>query len=90
MTKPEYFDGTEWKSFCSEGAPVNIENATSSPFPITGSLIVSEGSINVDLGPELDALAVFNQNGLVTRTGDGTYAGRELIAGNGIEIENKG
>jgi len=88
MTKPEYFDGTEWKSFCSEGAPVNIENATSSPFPITGSLIVSEGSINVDLGPELDALAVFNQNGLVTRTGDGTYAGRELIAGNGIEIEN--
>jgi hypothetical protein len=88
MTKPEYFDGTEWKSFCSEGAPVDVQNEASSPFPITGSLIIKEGTINVDLGPELDALAIFNQNGLVARTGDGTYAGRELIAGNGIEIEN--
>ncbi len=88
MTKPEYFNGTEWKSFCSEGAPVDVQNEASSPFPITGSLIIKEGTINADLGPELDALAIFNQNGLVTRTGDGTYAGRELIAGNGIEIEN--
>lgn len=88
MAKPEYFDGTEWQSCCGDGADVSVQNEPGTPIPITGSLTISAGSVNMTLGAELDALSAFSQNGLMVRTGTGSYAGRTLIAGTGINITN--
>lgn len=56
--------------------------------PITGSLTISAGSVNMTLGAELDALAVLDQTGLIARTGVGSYIGRTLTEGTGINITN--
>ncbi|PFX12434.1 hypothetical protein AWC38_SpisGene23609 [Stylophora pistillata] len=88
MAKPEYFDGVEWQTCCGDGADISVQNEPSTPIPITGSLTISAGSVNMTLGAELDALSAFSQNGLITRTGTGSYVGRSLVAGTGINITN--
>ena len=88
MPKQEYFDGTQWQTCCDEGAEVSVQNEPGTPIPITGSMTISAGSVNMTLGVELDALSVFAQNGIMVRTGTGSYVGRALIAGSGINITN--
>ena len=87
MAKPEYFDGVEWQS-CCDGAEVSVQNEPSTPIPITGSLTISAGSVNMNLGAELNALSAFSQNGIMVRTSIGSYAGRSLVAADGINITN--
>lgn len=87
MAKPEYFDGTGWQT-CCDGAEVSVENAPSTPIPITGSLTIAAGSVDMNLGAELNALSAFAQNGIMVRTGTGSYAGRSLVAADGINITN--
>lgn len=86
MAKPEYFDGTEWRTL-DNGAEVSVQNEPTT-IPITGSLTISAGSVNMTLGVELDALSAFSQNGIMVRTGIGNYAGRTLEAGFGMNITN--
>ena len=87
MAKPEYFDGTEWQT-CCDGAEVSVQNEPSTPIPITGSLTIAAGLVNMNLGAELNALSAFSQNGIMVRTGTGSYAGRSLVAADGINITN--
>ena len=63
MAKPEYFDGVEWQTCCGDGADISVQNEPGTPIPITGSLTISAGSVNMTLGAELDALSAFSQNG---------------------------
>lgn len=88
MPKTEFFDGTEWQNCCGEGADVSVQNAAGTDIPITGSLTISAGSVNMTLGAELEALSAFAQTGLIARTGVGSYVGRTLTAGTGINITN--
>ena len=88
MPKQEYFDGTQWQACCNEGAEVSVENEAGTPIPITGSMTISAGSVNMNLGAELNALSAFSQNGIMVRTGTGSYAGRSLVAAAGINITN--
>lgn len=87
MAKPEYFDGTQWQT-CCDGAEVSVQNEPSTPIPITGSLTIAAGLVNMNLGAELNALSAFAQNGIMVRTGTGSYAGRSLVAADGINITN--
>jgi hypothetical protein len=49
----------------------------------------SANSIQLGLGIELDGLAALNTNGIIARTGTGTYASRSIaVSGNGISIVN--
>jgi len=86
MPKQEYFNGTEWVTSESSGADLSVNSGAS--VPITGSLNISSGSVNMTLGDELEALSTLSQTGLVTRTGVGSYTGRTLIADSGINIVN--
>jgi len=70
---------------CGDGAEVDVGSEGT---PVTGSLTISEGSINIDLGDELKALSNFNETGIISRTGVGQYKGRTLEAGNNISIAN--
>ncbi len=88
MAKPEYFDGTGWQTCSGDGADISVQNEPGTPIPITGSLTISAGLVNMTLGAELDALSAFSQNGLMARTGTGSYVGRSLVAGTGINITN--
>jgi hypothetical protein len=88
MPKTEFFDGTEWQSCCDEGAELTAQNAPGTIIPITGSLTISAGSVNMTLGAELEALSAFSQTGLMARTGVGAYSGRTLTSGSGISITN--
>jgi hypothetical protein len=88
MPKTEFFDGVEWQSCCDEGAELTAQNAPGTIIPITGSLTISAGSVNMTLGAELEALSAFSQTGLMARTGVGAYSGRTLTAGAGINITN--
>jgi hypothetical protein len=88
VPKTEFFDGTEWQNCCGEGADVSVQNAAGTDIPITGSLTISAGSVNMTLGAELEALSAFAQTGLIARTGVGSYVGRTLTAGTGINITN--
>ena len=87
MAKPEYFDGTQWQTCCNS-AEVSVQNEPSTPIPITGSLTISAGSVDMNLGAELNALSAFAQNGIMVRAGTGSYAGRSLVAADGINITN--
>ena len=56
---------------------------------VTGSPITTSGTINLTLGTELQGLSGLSQTGIVARTGTGTYTGRTLTAGNGLNILNE-
>lgn len=87
MTKPEWYDGENWET-CQDGAEVSVSNAPTTPIPISGSLTVTAGSINMTLGAELNALSAFSQNGIMARTGTGSYTARAITAGSGISVIN--
>ena len=70
------------------GAEVSVSNAPTTPIPISGSLTVTAGSINMTLGAELNALSAFSQNGIMVRTGTGAYIGRVISSGTGISVLN--
>lgn len=69
----------------SSGADVDVESEGT---PVTGSLSICSGSIDIDLGDELKALSNFTETGIMSRTGVGTYKGRTLQAGDNITIIN--
>ena len=87
MTKPEYFNGNEWKPLDS-GAEVNLEATPNSNIPVSGSLTISEGSVEITLGDELEALAVFSDVGFMVRKGAGDYTARNLTSGDGLIVTN--
>lgn len=86
----EYFDGTSWiPTGANTGGTVTSVGITGSTgLSISGSPITSSGVINLTLGSELQALSAFASNGLMVRTGSGSYAGRTLIGSTGINITN--
>jgi len=88
MPKTEVYNGTEWESYGNDGAIVTAQNEPSTPIPITGAMMISSGTVNMNLGSELNALSAFSQNGIMVRTDTGNYTGRSLIAGTGINITN--
>lgn len=73
---------------CEKGAKVTIENEQSTPISITGSMTISEGLVDINLGAELNALSTFSQDGLVARIGVGNYIARTITSSSGINITN--
>ena len=71
---------------CEDSVTLDVTGTTD--VPVTGSLTISEGSIAVDFGAELDALSKFNQTGLIARTGVGSYSARTITASTGISVTN--
>lgn len=60
---------------------------------ISGSSSVSvshtANAITLSLGVELDGLAALNTNGIIARTGTGSYASRTInVSGNGLSVTN--
>lgn len=79
-------DGT-WAAGNS-GTVTSVSISGSTGLGVSGSPITTNGSINLTLGSELQALSAFVQTGLIARTGSGTYAGRTITASTGISISN--
>lgn len=48
---------------------------------ISSSPVTSSGNINIDLNTELQSLSAISSNGIVARTGSGTYSSRTITAG---------
>lgn len=86
MTLPEYYNGSIWTLF---GTVTSIGiTSSSSGLGVSGSPITTNGTINLTLGSELQALSAFASTGLIARTGSNSYAGRTLTASTGINITN--
>lgn len=79
-------DGT-WAAGNS-GTVTSVSISGSTGLGVSGSPITTNGTINLTLGSELQALSAFVQTGLIARTGSGTYAGRTITASTGISISN--
>ena len=86
MTLPEYFNGTSWIPVIGTVTSVGITGSTG--LGVTGSPITTNGTINLTLGSELQALSAFASTGLMARTGSNSYTGRTLIGSTGINIVN--
>jgi hypothetical protein len=87
MPKFEGFDGSIWVTL-GGGTVTSVGITGSTGLGVTGSPITTNGTINLTLGSELQALSAFASTGLIARTGSSTYAGRSLTAGTGIGITN--
>lgn len=79
-------DGT-WAAGNS-GTVTSVSISGSTGLGVSGSPITTNGTINLTLGSELQALSAFVQTGLIARTESGTYAGRTITASTGISISN--
>lgn len=79
-------DGT-WAAGNS-GTVTSVSISGSTGLGVSGSPITTNGTIDLTLGSELQALSAFVQTGLIARTGSGTYAGRTITASTGISISN--
>jgi len=79
-------DGT-WAAGNS-GTVTSVSISGSAGLSVSGSPITANGTINLTLASELQALSTFVQTGLTARTGSGIYAGRTITASTGISISN--
>ncbi len=71
------------------GTVTSVAIAGSTGLGVTGSPITTSGTITLTLASELQGLSLLNANGLVARTGAGTYASRTVVSGAGtISVTN--
>ena len=89
MAKLEIFDGTNWIQLGGGTGTVTFVGITGSTgLSVSGSPITTNGTINLTLGSELQALSAFASTGLMARTASNTYTARTITASTGINISN--
>jgi hypothetical protein len=73
-------DGSGWFTFNTTFATVtSVDISTSSAgVSVGGGAITSSGTLTVDLNSELQGLSTLSANGIVIRTGSGTYGSRVI------------
>ena len=62
--------------------------SSSAALTVTGGPITTTGSFTFNLDADLTAFAALATNGIVARTGAGTFATRTITAGTGISVSN--
>lgn len=73
----------------NNGTVTSVGISGSTGLSVSNSPITSAGTIALTLSTELQGLSGLASNGLVVRTGVGTYASRSIVSGNGtITITN--
>lgn len=86
------YNGTNWVNTApaTGGTVTSISVTGSTGLSVTGSPITVSGTIGLTLGAELQGLSGIGSNGLVTRTGAGTYTSRSVTGTSGRVIVTNG
>lgn len=86
----EYWSGSIWVALGSgSGSVTSIAVTGSTGLGVSGSPITTSGTITLTLGAELQGLSGLASNGVITRTGAGTYTGRTITGtGSNISVTN--
>jgi hypothetical protein len=74
--------------FANGGIVTSVAISGSTGLNVTGSPIISSGTINLDLSNNLQSLAGFASDGFMIRSSNGDFLARSLEAGTGITIIN--
>ena len=90
LTILEAFLGGSWIDLTKQGTVTSVAVAGSTGLVSTGGPITGAGTITLTLGTELQGLSALSANGLVTRTGAGTFTSRSVTGTAGAVIVNNG
>ena len=75
----EYWSGSAWVALGSgSGSVTSVAVTGSTGLGVSGSPITTSGTITLTLGTELQGLSGLSANGVIARTGSGTYLGRTI------------
>jgi hypothetical protein len=75
----EYWSGSTWVALGSgSGSVTSVAVSGSTGLGVSGSPITTSGTITLTLGTELQGLSGLAANGVISRTGSGTYSARTI------------
>lgn len=86
----EAYNGTVWSDLSKQGTVTSVNATGSTGLAVTGGPITASGSLTFTLGTELQGLSNLAANGLVTRTGAGTYTSRAVTGTAGTIVVTNG
>jgi phage-related tail fiber protein len=80
----ELYNGDVWSNIgTGDGTVTSITATGSTGLTVGGGPITSNGTLSFTLGIELQGVSMLGANGIVSRTGAGTYATRTLLGTSG-------
>lgn len=74
----EAFNGSGWVDITKQGTVTQVAATGSTGLTVGGSPITGSGTLTFTLGTELQGLSGMASNGIVARTGSGSYAQRSI------------